>query len=219
MLPAESIHKTVDLFLNDWSKIVYLYCLVHDFSEFFQKDKFSLQSMITIKQYSYNNLLLAYGPNKQVNVNIYWCIEAKEFKLIFIGGNRAINGHSMMRDQMQTRENNAINAHSMMRDQLQTHLNRYYNLAQTVHLLHETYQPLSSIAKLPIIPQLGILVSIRLWNFQTFFSHIDLDFSDADPQDAGLDILHFAAIGYVAACSLSRYLLFRNSIAQWFGVD
>jgi mediator of RNA polymerase II transcription subunit 14 len=160
MLSAELVRKTVDLLLNDWSKIVYLYCLVYDFSDSFQKDKYNLQSIITIKQYSYNNLLLAYGPNKQVNVNIYWCIEAREFKLIFIGGNRAINGHSMMRDQMQSQENNAVNSHSMMRDQLQIYLNRHYNLAQTVRLLHETYPPLSSVAKLPIIPQLGILVSI-----------------------------------------------------------
>lgn len=46
----------------------------------------------------------------------------------------------------------------MMREQLQSHLNRHYSLSQIVHILHETYQPLSSIAKLPIIPQLGIPV-------------------------------------------------------------
>ena len=46
----------------------------------------------------------------------------------------------------------------MMRDQLQSYLNHNHSLAQIVHLLNETYQPLSSIAKLPIIPQLGIPV-------------------------------------------------------------
>ena len=46
----------------------------------------------------------------------------------------------------------------MMREQLQSHLNCNYSLSQIVHILHETYQPLSSIAKLPIIPQLGIPV-------------------------------------------------------------
>lgn len=54
----------------------------------------------------------------------------------------------------------AVNAHSMMRDQLQSHLNRHYNLAQIAHILHETYQPLSSISKLSIIPQLGVPVTI-----------------------------------------------------------
>lgn len=96
---------------------------------------------MTVKSYNYNNLLLGYGPNKEVTVNIFWCTEAMEFKMVFTGGN------------------SAINAHSMMREQLQSHLNRHYSLSQIVHILHETYQPLSSIAKLPIIPQLGIPVS------------------------------------------------------------
>lgn len=55
--------------------------------------------------------------------------------------------------------NSAINSHSMMREQLQSHLNSKYSLVQLTHILHETYQPLSSIAKLAIIPHLGIPVS------------------------------------------------------------
>lgn len=94
-----------------------------------------------IKSYSYTNLLIGYGPNKEVTVSVFWCNKSKEYKLIFNGGNTALN------------------AHSMMQEQLQAHLNRHHNLSQIVHLLHETYQPLSSIAKLPIIPQLGIPVS------------------------------------------------------------
>lgn len=100
----------------------------------------TLQNCVVVKSYTYTNLLLGYGPNKEVTVNIFWCIDSKIFKLIFTGGN------------------SAINAHSMMREQLQSHLNRHYNLAQIVHILHETYQPLSSIAKLSIIPQLGVPV-------------------------------------------------------------
>uniref|UniRef100_A0A8D8N5P3 Mediator of RNA polymerase II transcription subunit 14 n=2 Tax=Culex pipiens TaxID=7175 RepID=A0A8D8N5P3_CULPI len=142
MSPVDAVDRIVDMILNDWSKIVYLYTLVHDFRE--QIDKYNLQNIVTIKSYSYTSLLLAYGPNKEVNVNIYWDIEAKEFKMVFTGGN------------------NAINAHSMMRDQLQAHLNHNYDLAQIVHLLHETYQPLSSIAKLPIIPHLAILQSPKI---------------------------------------------------------
>ncbi|XP_053690334.1 mediator of RNA polymerase II transcription subunit 14 [Sabethes cyaneus] len=144
MLPVDSVDRIVDMILNDWSKIVYLYTLVHDFREQMRNDKYNLHNIVTIKSYSYTSLLLAYGPNKEVNVNIYWDIEAKEFKMVFTGGN------------------SAINAHSMMRDQLQTHLNHNYDLAQIVHLLHETYQPLSSIAKLPIIPHLAILQSPKI---------------------------------------------------------
>lgn len=47
----------------------------------------------------------------------------------------------------------------MMREQLQSHLNSNYSLAQVVHLLHETYEPLSAVAKLAIIPHLGIPVT------------------------------------------------------------
>ncbi|XP_055533102.1 mediator of RNA polymerase II transcription subunit 14 [Wyeomyia smithii] len=144
MLPVDSVDRIVDMILNDWSKIVYLYTLVHDFREQMRNDKYNLHNIVTIKSYSYTSLLLAYGPNKEVNVNIYWDIEAKEFKMVFTGGN------------------SAINAHSMMRDQLQAHLNHNYDLAQIVHLLHETYQPLSSIAKLPIIPHLAILQSPKI---------------------------------------------------------
>lgn len=56
--------------------------------------------------------------------------------------------------------NTAINAHTIMREQLQTHLNRHHNLSQIIYLIHETYQPLSSIAKLPILPQLVTAVII-----------------------------------------------------------
>lgn len=101
----------------------------------------NLQNFVVIKSYSYTNLLIGYGPNKEVTVSIFWCTKSKEYQMIFNGGNTAIN------------------AHTIMREQLQAHLNRHHNLSQIVHIIHETYQPLSSIAKLPIIPQLGIPVN------------------------------------------------------------
>lgn len=129
--------------------------------QLFFSDKYNLQNLVTIKSYTYTSLLLGYGPNKEVTVNIYWCTKAKEFKMIFTGGN------------------SAINAHSIMREQLQSHLNRHYSLSQIVHILHETYQPLSSIAKLPIIPQLGIPVSlIENTIFVKFLNFRDLSFRD-----------------------------------------
>lgn len=53
------------------------------------------------------------------------------------------------------------NAHSIMKEQLEAHLNRHRNLAQLIHILHETLQPLTSISKLPIIPQLCVYNSVR----------------------------------------------------------
>lgn len=50
----------------------------------------------------------------------------------------------------------SLNPHSLLKDQLQAHLNANHNLAQIAHILNETYQPLGSIAKLPVLPQLGV---------------------------------------------------------------
>lgn len=75
----------------------------------------------------------------------------------------------------------AINAHWMMREQLQSQLNRHYNLAQIVHILHETYQPFSSISKLSIIPQMGVPVII--FNFPSlFFDFTQLHFQNISGQ-------------------------------------
>lgn len=107
-------------------------------------ERLNISDTITINSYNYINLLLGYGPKKEVICNIYWSAQSRGFRLIFMGGITAVN------------------AHSMMKDQLATHLNSQHRLAQMVYILHETYYPLSSIAKLPIIPHLGIPVSEML---------------------------------------------------------
>lgn len=158
MLPVDQIGNTVETLLYDWIKIVCLYSLVHDFAELYNADKYNLKNIVTIKSYSYTSLLMLYGvgQNKEVNVNISWCNDIKQFQLTFVGGN------------------SAINAHSMMRDQLQSYLNENYSLAQLVHILNETYQPLSSIAKLSILPQLGI--PVRLYSTRMTRTHSILIF-------------------------------------------
>jgi len=97
--------------------------------------------MLVVKSYSYMNLLLGYGPKKEVSCNIYWSVQSHGFRLTFVGGM------------------SAVNAHSMMRDQLAQHLNQQHSLTQIAQILHETYNPMSSIAKLPVLPFLGIPVS------------------------------------------------------------
>lgn len=60
--------------------------------------------------------------------------------------------------------NTVTNAHSIMKEQLEAHLNRHTNLAQIIHILNETFQPLTSISKLPSIPQLCVhAVSARAY--------------------------------------------------------
>lgn len=64
MLSMDSIGKTVDQMLAHWMKIVLLYGLVHDFAELYNADKYNLKNIVSIKSYSYTNLLMTYGHNK-----------------------------------------------------------------------------------------------------------------------------------------------------------
>lgn len=134
----DTTSRTVDALLSDWSQIVHLYTIVHDLSEYLTAEKYNLANMFNVKSYSYSKLVLCYGPDKGAMVSIYWNSSDKLFKLAF-GAN-----------------NGTLNAHSLIREQLEVHLNQHRNLAQIVQLLHETYEPLISISKLPSIPQLGV---------------------------------------------------------------
>lgn len=98
--------------------------------------------MFSVKSYSYSKLVLFYGPDKGAMVAINWNNSEKAFQLAF--------GAS----------NNALNAHCLVREQLEAHLNQNRNLAQIVQLLHETYESLISISKLPSLPQLGVFNTV-----------------------------------------------------------
>lgn len=39
--------------------------------------------MVSIKSYSYNKLVLAYGPNQGATVTVQWSTNDKAFKLVF----------------------------------------------------------------------------------------------------------------------------------------
>lgn len=130
--------RTVDALLSDWGQIVHLYMIVHDLSEYLNVEKYNLANMFSVKSYNYSKLVLCYGPDKGAMASINWNSNEKQFKLAF-GAN-----------------NGTMNAHSLIKEQLEAHLNQQRNLAQIVQLLHETYEPLISISKLPTLPQLGI---------------------------------------------------------------
>ncbi|XP_029175199.1 mediator of RNA polymerase II transcription subunit 14 isoform X3 [Nylanderia fulva] len=147
---ADTVSRTVDALLNDWAQIVHLYSLVHDLAEYFKMEKYNLRNMVSIKSYSYSKLVLAYGPNHAAIVTVQWNDKAN-FKLVF--------GRSPT--------NTVTNAHSIMKEQLEAHLNRHKNLAQIIHILNETLQPLTSISKLPTIPQLCVHARPRV-PVQTF---------------------------------------------------
>ncbi|KAJ8944470.1 hypothetical protein NQ318_008740, partial [Aromia moschata] len=139
MATIDCTAKTVEALLNDWGQIVHLYTIVHDMSEYLKIDKYSfLTNLFCIKSYNYSKLVLCYGPDKGAMVSISWNSVNKAFKLAFGA------------------TNNALNAHSLIQEQLESYLNEFRNLAQIVQLLHETYESLLSISKLPTTPQLGV---------------------------------------------------------------
>lgn len=153
------IGQTVDGMLRDWASIVYLHRLVCDFACYFDEsnddasnDLINIQNIATIKSYTYTNLLLGYGPNHEVTVNISW---NTGFRLTFTGSA------------------NNINAHSIMRQHLEAQLNSTHNLAELVRTLHETYYALTSVMRLQIIPHLGIPVSLFF-----FINHFSLNCID-----------------------------------------
>lgn len=138
-MSSSNASSSVESLLNDWAQIVHLYTLVYDLSEYLKVDKYSFfNNLFSVKSYSYNKLVLCYGPDKGAMVSINWNNNQKLFKLAFGA------------------MNNALNAHSLIKEHLEAYLNEQRNLAQVVQLLHETYEPLISISKLPSLPQLGI---------------------------------------------------------------
>ncbi|XP_033360225.1 mediator of RNA polymerase II transcription subunit 14 [Bombus vosnesenskii] len=149
---ADTVSRTVDALLNDWAQIVYLYSIVHGLAEYFKMEKYNLRNMVSIKSYNYSKLVLTYGPNRGATVTVQWSTNDKAFKLIF--------GKSPT--------STTTNAHSIMKEQLEAHLNTHRNLAQLIHILHETLQPLTSISKLPTIPQLCVYNSRPQVPVQTF---------------------------------------------------
>ncbi|XP_050305905.1 mediator of RNA polymerase II transcription subunit 14 [Anthonomus grandis grandis] len=139
MLSADQTSKTVDTLLKDWWKIVHLYTLVHDLSEYLKIDKYNFFcNLFSVRSFNYVKLVLCYGPYKGALVQVVWDCQSSSFKLTFGA------------------MHNSLNAHSIMQEQLESHLNEYKNLAQIIQLLTETYEPLVSLSKLPTLPQLGV---------------------------------------------------------------
>jgi len=83
LLSADQVSRTVDAMLNDWGQVVHLYGLVDELAEELRSDKRSLSSMVAVKSYSYNRLLLGYGPDKGATVTVQWNSLTKAFTLVF----------------------------------------------------------------------------------------------------------------------------------------
>lgn len=160
--------RTVEDMLKDWKRIVFLYTIVYKFAQsvrgkciyllyiifiiseykalftmlyIFFVGRLCIREMVHVISYNYLNLLFSYGPKKEVICKVFWSPIKNGFDFTFLGGLTSIN------------------AHSAMRDLYASNLNYCHDLLQTITLLSETYSPLSSIAKLPLFPTFGTIVS------------------------------------------------------------
>ncbi|CAD6234893.1 GSCOCG00007749001-RA-CDS [Cotesia congregata] len=149
---AEALSITVNSLLEDWEKMVHLYSIVDNFSAYLNTEKHDLKDIVDVKSYTYNQLVLGYGPDHKYRVTIYWSISDKSFKLDFI----------------KSLATTSINGHSLLKNQLEAHLNRHHNLAQLIQILHETLQPCISINKLSTMPQVGIIYNRSSVPIKTF---------------------------------------------------
>ncbi|CAG0893105.1 unnamed protein product [Darwinula stevensoni] len=143
VLPIEQMYHTVDLLISDWSQVAHLYEVVFNLARYLQTENYSTGDIISVKSYSYRKLTIAYGPQFGCLLSVFWHPHEKQFQLHF--GTSGACGTS--------------NPHIIVASELQSYFNRDRNLAAVCHILHETYTPLSSVSKLPTVPQLGILHS------------------------------------------------------------
>lgn len=139
---------------------------------FFILGKFNLTSIAPVKSYNYSKLVICYGgAQRQATATFQWNANTKSFKILF-GRKKSFTNWCIYFLRMWNMSSQCYkcvagsmgissNAHTLVEEQLEDHLNRNKNLAQLIHILHETYPPLVSINKLPTMPHLYVVNSVR----------------------------------------------------------
>uniref|UniRef100_A0A0K2TAA1 Mediator of RNA polymerase II transcription subunit 14 n=1 Tax=Lepeophtheirus salmonis TaxID=72036 RepID=A0A0K2TAA1_LEPSM len=146
-IPEQTVVKRI---LHEWEQMAHLYSVVEDLVDFLDSSESSESANIRIKSYNFKELVLEYGPYFKSTVRIKWKAEESKFSLIFSG----------------IHEFSSTNPHILLREQLTQHLNEHRDLPWLGKILHETYPPLRSIARLPTTPQMG--VTQQRMSIQTF---------------------------------------------------
>lgn len=134
---ADEAGRTVEAILLDWTHVAHLYASMLSLAAV-QKQK--LGEHITVKSFNFKKLVLAYGANRSATAVVTWRANERRFHL-----GLGCSGPS------------ACNPHSPLREQLEYFLNKERSCGYLARILHETYDPLASLAKLPSTLQLGIL--------------------------------------------------------------
>ncbi|XP_028405529.1 mediator of RNA polymerase II transcription subunit 14-like isoform X2 [Dendronephthya gigantea] len=120
-------------FLDDWKSICRLYTHAKELDEYLEDSRSNLSNICSIHDYSYKELVIAYGPDFQNLVTVSWSVVEKAFTFSFshIGGETC--GHH----------------HEMIKKILQNEFSKHYNLPYVIQILHETCSPFYSLSKLP----------------------------------------------------------------------
>ena len=136
---ADDTGRTVEAILQDWAHIANLYSAVQSLASLLQQSKDDRQNF-SVKSYNFKKLVLAYGPARSATAAVTWKANEKRFHL-GLGCSGQLGS----------------NPHSALREQLEFFLNRERSCGYLARVLHETYEPLASLAKLPSTLQLGVL--------------------------------------------------------------
>lgn len=112
------------------------------------------------------------------------------------------------------------NAHTLVKEQLEDHLNRNKNLAQLIHILHETFTPLMSINKLPSIPHLNVIIQVR-FHFDIFSSSniafglpVQSSLFSTETQYTCDDVCNDSAVSVRHTSRVPRNVLFGTELAE-----
>ena len=133
---GDSAGAAVDALLQEWSQIVHLFQLVDDLEDYLSCEASEVSDMVAIKSYTFQELVLEYGPNRLNTVQVLWNATQNKFSLIFGG----------------IKEAAAMSPHNLIKTQLEHHLNQHRNLALLGKILHETYGATRALVRLPTTP-------------------------------------------------------------------
>lgn len=146
---ADDAGRTVDAILQDWAHIANLYAAIRSLANVMQlKEE---RQHFSVKSYNFKKLILGYGPARMATAAVTWKSHERRFHL-GLGCSGQLGS----------------NPHSPLREQLEFFLNKERSCGYLARVLHETYEPLASLAKLPSTLQLGLLSTKPPIPVQTF---------------------------------------------------
>ena len=146
---ADEAGRTVEAILQDWAHIANLYGSILSLAHVMQMKE--ERQHFSVRSYNFKKLILGYGPARMATAAVTWKAQERRFHL-GLGCSGQLGS----------------NPHSPIREQLEFFLNKERSCGYLARVLHETYEPLASLAKLPSTLQLGVLSTKPPIPVQTF---------------------------------------------------